>query len=79
MLGVIESFLGWSILINWCILAIWFGMLVFARGWIFQLHARWFHISASQFDQIHYRGIIFAKVMVLLLNVTPWLALQLLK
>ena len=69
------DFLLWSLIINYVILLWWFGAFVFARGWMYRLHSRWFRISEERFDTIHYAGMAIYKIGILLFNLAPLIAL----
>jgi len=71
----LKVFLLWSLVINYIILIVWFGAFVFARGWMYRIHGRWFRIPQEQFDAIHYTGMAVYKIGILLLDLTPLLAL----
>lgn len=71
----IHDFLLLSLIINYIILLIWFGSLLFAHDWIYRLHVRWFNIPIQTFDIIHYASMAAYKIGILLLNLTPLLAL----
>lgn len=73
----LKSFLLWCLGINYAILFIWFGALVVAHDWVYRMHTRWFRLSRETFDAIHYGGVSFYKIGVVLLNLAPWLALHL--
>ena len=72
---VLKSVLLWSTLINYAILMVWFGVFVFAHDWLYGIHNRWFKMPVETFDIIHYTAIAIYKLGVLLLNLTPLLAL----
>ena len=67
----------WSLAFNYCVLLTWFFVFVFARRWLRNLHGRWFQISAATFDAIHYGGMAFYKIGILLFNLAPLVALWL--
>ncbi len=71
----LKTFFLVSTLIHYAILFIWFLAIVFANDFMFKLHTRWFAISRPTFDSIHYAGIAFYKVGVLLTSLVPWIAL----
>ena len=73
----LKYILLWSLVLNYAILLIWFGVFVFAHDWIFHLHTRWFKLSIETFDAIHYSGMAVHKVGVLLFNLVPLIALYL--
>jgi hypothetical protein len=71
----VRDFLLWCLVINYVILLWWFGAFVFARGWLYRLHSRWFRISEERFDAIHYAGMAAYKIGILLFNLVPFVAL----
>ncbi len=68
--------LGWSAVINFGLLTWWFLWILFAHDFVYRIHSKWFKISAEKFDAIHYAGIAFYKVTIIVFNVVPYLALQ---
>ncbi len=44
-LEVVRNALGWCFLINLGILMLWFLFLVFAHGWVYKMHTKWFKMS----------------------------------
>lgn len=73
----LKGILLWSAGINYAILLVWFGAFVYAHGWMYRLHTRWFKLSLETFDAIHYGAMAVYKIGVLLLNVTPLVVLYL--
>lgn len=71
----LKDFLLWCLAINYLILLIWFGVFSLAHTWIYTLHSRWFHLSRETFDGMHYAGMAFYKIGVLIFNVAPLIAL----
>jgi hypothetical protein len=63
------------LVVNYLILLWWFGVFVFAHGWMYRLHSRWFRISEERFDAIHYGGMAAYKIGILLFNLAPLLTL----
>lgn len=74
-----SRFLLSSLLINYIILMIWFLAFIFARNWMKQVHGKWFQLSDTTFDAIHYGGMAIYKIGILLLNVVPFFALYLIR
>ena len=68
-------FLLWSLAINYAILMTWFVVFVAARNWLRALHGRWFRLTDTTFDAIHYGGMAVYKIGILLFNLVPLLAL----
>ncbi len=75
-IATLTTFLGWSTLINMGILIYWFMVILLARGWIREIHTRWFHLSEAQFDVIHYGGMGLYKILIIVFNLVPWLVLR---
>lgn len=74
----LADFLLASLLLNYVILLWWFAVFVFGHDWLYNLHIRWFNLSLEQFDALHYGLMGAYKLGVILLNLVPWLALQML-
>lgn len=75
-IDLMISLLGWSTVINLGILIYWFVLFIFAREWIYQIHSRWFSLTAAQFDAIHYGGMGLYKLVIVVFNLIPWLVLR---
>lgn len=74
---LLKALLLHCLVINYLVLLVWFLVFRGAHGWLYRLHERWFRISEERFDALHYGGMAVYKIGVLLLNLSPWLALQL--
>ncbi len=70
-------FLIWCTVVNYAVLFVWFGIFVFARGWLYRLHGRWFRLSQEEFDRIHYAAMAAYKIGILLFNLVPLIAIHL--
>ncbi|CAG0959116.1 hypothetical protein MTYP_00625 [Methylophilaceae bacterium] len=71
----LHDFLLYSLVINYAILLIWFGVFVFAHDFIYRMHTRWFSLPLQAFDTIHYAGMAAYKIGIILLNLVPLIAL----
>jgi hypothetical protein len=78
-LDQLHDFLLWNLILNYGVLLLWFGMLVFARDTVYRLHKRWFQLTPQAFDTLHYGGMALYKVGILLFNLAPLLALCLIR
>lgn len=74
----ITELLLWSLAINYGILLVWLGALVWFRGPVRRLHQRWFRLSDEMFDAMHYGAMAAFKILIIVFNLTPLLAIQLL-
>ncbi|MAT69316.1 MAG: hypothetical protein CMJ58_07290 [Planctomycetaceae bacterium] len=74
---LLSSWLGWSTLINVAILAAWFAFFTLGHDLMYRLHAQMFRMSVETFDAIHYGAMAAYKLGIILLNLTPYVALYL--
>jgi Family of unknown function (DUF6868) len=75
-LEIARDALLWCAVINYGVLLLWFLFFRFAHDWMYRFHGRWFRIPAEQFDAIHYTAMAIYKIGILLLNLVPYVALQ---
>jgi hypothetical protein len=62
-------------LINYGILLLWSLVMVAPHGWVHRLYGRWYRISAEQFDAIQLSGILLYKILIIVFNLVPYIAL----
>jgi hypothetical protein len=77
--NALVSFLVWSTVLNYAVLLLWFTVFRAAHEWLYRLHGHWFTLSPDTFDTIHYAGLAGYKILVLIFNVVPLLALLLVR
>ncbi len=75
-LEIIRSALAWCTVINWVLLLWWILFFTLAHDWVYRFHSKWYNISVDKFDAIHYGGIAFFKILILMFNLVPYLALR---
>ncbi|MDD4356529.1 MAG: hypothetical protein PHN98_04685 [Smithellaceae bacterium] len=71
----IKDFLLLCVIINYVFLCIWAGVFMLAHDWMYRLHSHWFKISVETFDAIHYAGLAIYKIIVIVFNLGPLIAL----
>ncbi|WP_413288575.1 DUF6868 family protein [Bdellovibrio sp. HCB337] len=76
VLEFLKSFFMWGAIINYGILILWFGLLTFARGWFRKMQGRWFPMSEENFVLCHYLLYGGFKLVILVFNFVPFLALS---
>jgi len=59
------------------LLFIWAGMFLLAGGVIYDLHGKMFDLSPHDLNVIHYCGMAFVKLCVILFLFFPWVAIRL--
>lgn len=72
----VRSVLGWSALINYGLLVLWFGFFVLAHDWMYRFHTKFFSLTAEKFDSAHYASMAFFKLLVVVFNLAPYLAMR---
>ncbi|MBU1700861.1 MAG: hypothetical protein KJ970_12540 [Candidatus Eisenbacteria bacterium] len=75
-LEVVRSFFAWCSVINMALLVFWFLLFTFTRDWLKRFHGKWFNLSDSSFNAIHYGGLMFLKISLFLFNLVPYFALR---
>ena len=73
---LVGEFLLWCTILNYLVLLLWFAAFSLAHEWMFKLHGRWFRLTVTQFDALHYGAMAAYKVGILLLNLVPLVALH---
>jgi hypothetical protein len=71
----LTSFFMWCTIINFGLL-IFAGLIyMFAPNLVYRLQSYWVPISRETFDTIFYSSFAFFKILVLVFNAVPWIAL----
>lgn len=73
---IVRNVLGWSALINSAVLLVWFLFFVLAHDWMYRFHTRFFTLTAEKFDSTHYASMAFFKLLVVVFNLVPYLAMR---
>ena len=68
---VLKTFLLYNLAFNIAVVTLWFLVFTFKHDWLYGLHTRWFQITASQFDTLHYTGMMIYKIGIYFLNLAP--------
>ena len=61
--------------INYAVLLLWYLVFIFAREPRIHVWSRQFHLSAEQFDFLIFAGMTFLKILILVFNLVPFIAL----
>jgi len=75
-LDTITEILGWCTVINFGLLAIAAIGLMSMRSWIAPLHSRMFKISEDDLSRYYFQYLGNYKLLVVVLNFVPYLALK---
>jgi len=71
-----REFFMWCTIINGSLLIFSFLICAVAGDWVYKMHTRWFNISRKPFDTILYCFLGAMKILVLMLNLVPYIALR---
>ncbi|WP_419168058.1 DUF6868 family protein [Halobacteriovorax sp.] len=75
----ITEFLGWCTLINFGLLTLSTISIVLFRKFIIRTHSTLFGIKEKKLPKIYFKYLANFKLVVILLNLTPYIALKLMK
>lgn len=75
----LQAFFMWCSIINIGLLMLTFVLCIFAADWIYAIHSRWFPISRVAFNTILYSFLGIYKMLVLVFNIIPWIALSIIR
>jgi hypothetical protein len=75
---ILRAFFGWCTLLNFAVLFVTFLFCALAGDWIHKMHGKWFPIPRDKFTLVMYCFIGAMKIIFLMLNLVPYLALVML-
>jgi hypothetical protein len=71
-----RNALLWCAVIDYGVLIMWFLLLLLPHQWLYRLSGRPFHLTAEQFDAVNLAGIVLFKILVIIFNLVPYIALR---
>ena len=71
----LTTFFMWCTIINGALFVFWTLMCVFALDWVFRTQSKWFPISRETFNVAIYSFLGLFKIVFLVFNLVPYLAL----
>ena len=72
----IQSILGWCIVINAGLLIWWFLFFTLGHDLMYRVHSRLFKMPVQTFDTFHYAGMAVYKVLIMVFNIAPYVAIR---
>jgi hypothetical protein len=72
----LTAVLLYCTLINFGLLALWGLLFVLPHEWLYRWQARRVRMSPDQFDALNAAGIGLYKILIILFNLAPYLALR---
>ena len=73
--AVLKTFFMWCTIINFALLIISAIMCTFLADLVYPIHSKWFSISREAFNVAIYSFIGLYKVLIIIFNLVPWIAL----
>ncbi|HOD83354.1 MAG: hypothetical protein BWX88_02903 [Planctomycetes bacterium ADurb.Bin126] len=74
-LAQLRDFFMWCTIINGGLLLLTLLVFVAGRDWAYRMHSRFFPMSKDAFVLVLYCGVGFLKILFLVFNLVPWIAL----
>jgi len=71
----LTRFFMWCTIINGGLLALWSAMCIFAPDFVYRTQSKWFPISRETFNVIIYSFLGLFKIVFLVFNLVPYVAL----
>jgi len=71
----VRHFFAWCTVINFAILLLWCALTFLAPGLI-RIVTKWFGLTEEKLRSLNYAGITFYELLIILLNLAPYLALR---
>ena len=71
----LRAFFGWCTVINGGLLIFAFLICATAGDWVYRMHSRWFRIPRETLDRTIYCFLGAMKIIVIMLNLVPYVAL----
>lgn len=75
-LETVANILLWCMGLGFLLLLLWFGAYLLLPGVIYQQHGQLFDLTPHEINLIHYGGMAFVKLCVLLFFAFPYLAIR---
>ena len=75
-LDAVHSLLGWCTLINVALLLLWFLIVWLMPETMYRTYRRVFRVSREQFDQVQLSALTHYRLLILVFNLVPRLALH---
>ena len=71
----LTTFFMWCTIMNGALLVLWTIMLILAPNLLYRIHSKWFPIPRETFDVVIYAFLGLFKIVFLVFNVVPYVAL----
>jgi len=73
----LTTFLGWCTAINMALLCVTSLLILAFRDWLVGIHSRMLGIDRSELPAMYFKFLSNYKVLIIVFNFVPWIALEL--
>ncbi len=74
-IGTVTAFFMWCTIINGAMFVLSAAMCILARDFVYRVHSKWFAMPRETFDVVIYSLVGLFKIVFLVFNVVPYMAL----
>lgn len=75
---MLQKFFMWCTIINGFLYVLSAIICIFASDWVYRMHSKWFRLSRESFNVVIYSFLGLFKIVFLVFNVVPYIALLIL-
>ncbi len=72
---VVRTFFMWCTILNVALLIITAAVLTFGGDFVYRMHGRWYPMQRETFNAVMYMFVGLFKIVVIVFNLVPYLAL----
>jgi hypothetical protein len=72
---ILTTFFMWCTIINGALLVLWITMFILVPDFVYRTQSKWFPISRETFNVVIYSFLGLFKIVFLVFNVVPYVAL----
>ena len=73
---ILQTFLGWNLVIHFGLLLLVFVLLTLTRSWIMNIHQKLFNLPKEQLLGIYIQFIAVYKIMITVFVLVPYLVIR---
>ena len=74
-LQILTTFFMWCTIINGALLTLWITMFMLAPDLVYRMQSKWFPLPRETFNVVFYSFLGLFKIVFLVFNVVPYVAL----
>lgn len=75
MLSILQQYFMWCTILTGGMLIFSSLICIFAQDWIYRIHSKWFNMTREQFTVVLYSFIGLFKIVFIVFNLVPYIAL----